>query len=134
MQLNFAKIALGIAVLGAIAPLNAPVAAQNAPTISIRQVRTVFHRRARGNAYFNARLRAELKQSGLRFVANSREADAILDTYGQAAARGFSGKMTFFDRRGRVIWSQNVFRPDNSRVMAYKRLADQMRARRRNRR
>jgi predicted membrane metal-binding protein len=131
MRLN-SLVGLAIAVLLALSSQNARLEAQNAPAMSIQQVKTVFHRRAVGNTVFTARLRAELEQEGLRFVANSREADAILDTSGQATARGFAGKMTFFDRRGRVLWSQNVFRPDNSRVMAYRRLADQLRARRQN--
>lgn len=97
----------------------------------MRQVRTVFHRRARGNAYFTARLRAELAAQGLRFVRDPRAADAVLDSSGLYTARGFSGQMTFFDRRGRKIWSQSFVRPDNSRVMVYQRLADRVRAARR---
>lgn len=133
MQFNLLKIGWTAAVAIAVSPHGAPLEAQNAPVMSMRQVRTVFHRRATGNAVFTARLRAELKQNGLRFVSSARGADAILDSTGQYTGRGFAAKMTFFDRRGRVIWSQSVFRPDNSRVMAYQRLADQLRARRQNR-
>jgi hypothetical protein len=125
------KIVLGATVLGASTIHGAPVRAQSAPTLSIRDVQTVFHRRAQGNEYFTARLRAELVQQGLQFVRSSSHADAILDTYGQYNGRAFVGRMTFTDKRGRVIWSENVYRPDNSRVMAYNRLADRLRARRR---
>lgn len=103
---------------------------QNAPTLSIDEVRTVFHRRALGNVYFTAQLRAELASQGLRFVSNPRQADAILDSAGQYNGRAFVGQMTFFDQRGRVIWSQNIFRPDNISFKAYQRQANRARARR----
>lgn len=134
MQLKTWKIASLVCAIATIAiSSHSALEAQNAPATTMQSVRTVFHRRARGNAVFTARLRAELVQSGLRFVSNPRGADAILDSTGSYAARGFAAKMTFFDRRGRVIWSGNTFRPDNSRVMAYQRLANQWRARRQNR-
>lgn len=133
MKLNqpIALLVLGAAIWGAGAIQAAPARTRNAPSISIRDVQTVFHRQAQGNDYFTARLRAELAQQGLRFVSNPRRADAILDTSGQYNGRAFLGKMTFLDKQGRVIWSENVYRPDNSRTMAYNRLAQKFRARRR---
>ena len=131
MRVNYFVIGLGVALV--LSSQVTRLRAQNAPVMSIGQVQTVYHRRALGNAVFTARLRAELEQNGLRFVSKARHADAILDSSGQYAGRGFAGKMTFFDRRGRIIWSQNVFRPDNSRVMAPQRLSDQLRVQRQNR-
>ena len=123
MKLNQAKLAFTI-VLGATmfslqAMHGAPARAQNAPSISIRDVQTVFHRQARGSQYFTARVRAELVQDGLRFVNNPRQADAILDTVGDYNGAAFLGKLTFTDQSGRVIWAQNFYRPDNARTYVY---------------
>ncbi|HEX8465727.1 MAG TPA: hypothetical protein VF627_14015 [Abditibacterium sp.] len=118
------------AVLAAAAISHAAPKTKSVP-ISIRDVVTVWHRRADGNSYFNARLRAELRSQGLRFVPDAASADAILDSQGQYTAGGFKGKMIFRDRAGRTLWAQNVFRPNNSSVMAFEQLGQSLRAQRR---
>ncbi len=114
--------ALGF-VLGAT-PRDA--AAQNAT--SMAKVRTVFARRATGNAWFNARLRAKLQARGLQFVPTARGADAILDTSGQYVPNGFRGQMTFIGRGGRVLLREQVLRQPRSTTMAYQLLARKYRA------
>ena len=123
-------VALNAALSGGAAVASAAPVAKKA-AISMRQVKTVWHRRAVGNSYFNARLRAELARQGFRFVPKAADADAILESKGRYTARGFIGKMTFFDQNGRTIRSESVLRPANSRIMAYQQLAQKMRAVRR---
>lgn len=90
-------------------------------------VQTVFARRSVGNAFFNRNLRAGLRARGLRFTSDKKRADAHLDTSGQALPRGgFRGRMTFIGRGGKVLRSETVVRPADSRVMAYRSLAQKV--------
>ena len=41
---------------------------------------------------------------------------------------GFKANMTLRDRAGRIIWRESVVRPQGSRVMAFERLGDKLRA------
>ena len=107
----------------------APMVALAAPAVSVQKINTVYDHSARGNAYFNQRLRAEMRQMGLRFVADRKKADVILDSWGQGTRDGgFKANMTLRDRAGRIVWRENVERPKGSRVMAFERLGDKLRA------
>jgi hypothetical protein len=130
MKLNRSRI-LGWLGLVALAALGVKAyAAPKAKNEALRKVRTVYHRKKVGNAYFNSQLRSELTRGGLRFVNNRRSADAILDSQGQYQGRAFCGEMKFYDRRGRLIWQQNVVRLGQSSSMAYQQLADKLHAER----
>ena len=107
----------------------APLVALAAPAPSVQKVQTLYDHSARGDAYFNAQLRRELRQMGLRFVTNRKGADAILDTSGSGTKDGgFRATMTLRDRAGRIIWRESVTRPTKSRVMAFERMGDKLRA------
>lgn len=95
------------------------------------QVRTVFDRKAGGNAFFNRNLRASLRSRGLRFTKDKKRADAWLETSGQGLPDGgFAGQMTFVGRGGRVLSREKIVRAAGSRVMAYGSLARKMSPRR----
>ncbi len=110
--------------LGAITP----IVALAAPVASVQKVNTVYDHSARGDAYFNKQLRAEMRQMGLRFVADRKKADVILDSWGEDKDGGFRANMTLRDRAGRIMWRESVNRPKGSRVMAFERLGDKLRA------
>ena len=106
-----------------------PIVALAAPAPSVQSIRTVYDHSARGNAYFNKQLRAEMRQMGLKFVGDRKKADVILDSWGQGTKEGgFSASMTLRDRAGRIVWRETVKRPNGSRVMAFERLGDKLRA------
>ena len=113
------------AALGAVTP----IVALAAPVTSVQKINTVYDHSARGDAYFNKRLRAEMRQMGLRFVSDRKHADAILDSSGGGTKDGgFRATMTLRDRAGRIVWRESVTRPAGSRVMAFERLGDKLRA------
>lgn len=104
-----------------------------APATSVQNINTVYDHSARGDAYFNKRLRTEMRQMGLRFVSNRKEADVSLDSWGEGSREGsreggFKATMTLRDRAGRIVWRESVERPKGSRVMAFERLGDKLRA------
>ena len=106
-----------------------PFVALAAPVASVQKINTVYDHSARGDAYFNKRLRAEMRQMGLRFVADRKKADVILDSWGEGSREGgFKANMTLRDRAGRIVWRESVSRPTGSRVMAFERLGDKLRA------
>ena len=106
-----------------------PIVAHAAPAPSVKKIETVYDHSARGNAYFNAQLRREMRQMGLRFVRDRASADAILDSSGQGTKNGgFRASMTLRNRAGRIVWRESVTRPNGSRVMAFERLGDKLRA------
>ena len=105
-----------------------PIVALAAPVNSVQKINTVYDHSARGDAYFNKQLRAEMRQMGLRFVGDRKKADVILDSWGEGKDGGFRANMTLRDRAGRLIWRESVTRPKGSRVMAFERLGDKLRA------
>ena len=105
-----------------------PIVALAAPATSVQNINTVYDHSARGDAYFNKQLRAEMRQMGLRFVADRKKADVILDSWGEGKNGGFRANMTLRDRAGRIVWRESVTRPKGSRVMAFERLGDKLRA------
>ena len=106
-----------------------PIVALAAPATNVRNIRTVYDHSARGDAYFNKQLRVEMRQMGLKFVADRKKADVSLDSWGQGTRKGgFKANMTLRDRAGRIIWRESVERPTGSRVMAFERLGDKLRA------
>ena len=106
-----------------------PLVALAAPVQSVQKINTVYDHSARGDAYFNKRLRAEMRQMGLRFVADRKKADVSLDSSGEGTREGgFRASMTLRDRAGRLVWRETVTRPQGSRVMAFERLGDKLRA------
>ena len=109
-----------------------PIVALAAPATSVQNIRTVYDHSARGDAYFNKQLRAEMRQMGLRFVADRKKADVSLDSWGEGTREGsFKANMTLRDRAGRIIWRESVARPKGSRTMAFERLGDKLRRARR---
>ena len=109
-----------------------PIVALAAPATSVGNIRTVYDHSARGDAYFNKQLRAEMRQMGLKFVADRKKADVSLDSAGQGTREGgFKANMTLRDRAGRIIWRESVERPKGSRTMAFERLGDKLRKARR---
>lgn len=106
-----------------------PIVALAAPVANVQKINTVYDHSARGDAYFNQRLRAEIRQMGLRFVGDRKKADVILDSWGEGTPNGgFRANMTLRDRAGRIVWRENVTRPKGSRSMAFERLGDKLRA------
>lgn len=106
----------------------APVMALASPVPSVAKIQTVYDHSARGDQFFNAQLRRELRQMGLRFVSDRKSADVILDSWGDGIKYGgFRATMTLRDRAGRLVWRETVIRPPGSRLMAYERLGDKLR-------
>ncbi len=112
--------------------LAALVVAKPKPASSVKDVRTVFDGGASGNAFFNARLRSEMRGMGIRFVSTRKSADAILRSGGQSTDEGgFSGWSTLASPSGNTLWSAKIERAPASRVMAFDSLAQKLRAARR---
>ncbi len=106
-----------------------PIVALAAPATTVQKINTVYDHSARGNAYFNKQLRAEMRQMGLKFVSSRNKADVSLDSWGQGTRDGgFKANMTLRDRAGRIVWRESVERPNGSRTMAFERLGDKLRA------
>ncbi len=106
-----------------------PIVALAAPATSVKNIRTVYDHSARGDAYFNKQLRVEMRQMGLKFVADRKKADVSLDSWGEGTRQnGFKANMTLRDRAGRIVWRESVSRPKGSRIMAFERLGDKLRA------
>ncbi len=106
-----------------------PIVAHAAPVPSVAKIQTIYDHSVRGDAYFNTQLRAEMRQMGLRFVKDRKRADVILDSSGNGTKDGgFRATMTLRDRAGRLVWRESVARPSGSRVMAFERLGDKLRA------
>jgi len=95
---------------------------------NIQDVRTVYVRKIEGDREFARRLTNEIKNCGLRFVENSKDADALFFARGHYERGAFYGAMKFVNRRGKTLWSASATRPKGSNYMAYSRLADQLRA------
>ena len=116
-------------ILSAMGASLLPIVAHAAPVQSVAKIHTVYDHSARGDAYFNRQLRAEMRQMGLRFVRDRKGADVILDSSGSGTKDGgFRATMTLRDRAGRLVWRESVTRPTGSRVMAFERLGDKLRA------
>lgn len=98
------------------------------PVPSVAKIQTVYDHSARGDQYFNAQLRRELRQMGLSFVSDRNSADVILDSRGDDLKYGgFRAMMTLRDRAGRLVWRETVMRPPGSRLIAYEHLSDKLR-------
>lgn len=94
----------------------------------IENVRTVYVRKIEGDREFARRLIDEIRVCGLRFVENSKDADASFFARGDYERGAFYGSMKFVNRHGKTLWSAQATRPKGSNYMAYSRLADQLRA------
>lgn len=97
--------------------------------MSVKEVRTVFDAGGRGDHVFNSRLRAQMRDLGLRFVHSRGQADAVLRSSGQGTdADGFRGRATLRSPGGQTLWSAKVERAPRSRAMAFDSLAAKLRA------
>lgn len=95
---------------------------------NIGDVRTVYVRRLSGDREFARRLINEIRSMNIRFVNNSRQADAFFQARGDYDRGAFYGSMKFTNQSGRVLWSASATRPRGNNYMAYSRLADKLRA------
>lgn len=91
----------------------------------------IFDAGGRGDAFFNARLREELRADGWKFVSTRADADAILTSRGQSHKNGFVGTLILRDQRGKVLWQRQLQRKNGENTMVFQKLSRELRASRR---
>jgi len=98
------------------------------PIASVRDVKSVYDAGGRGDRYFNAGLRREMRAMGLRFVPSLKKADAILFSMGNGTnTGGFRGRASLRALNGATLWSAKVSRAPRSKAMAFSSLAAKLR-------
>lgn len=99
------------------------------PVASVRDVKTVYDAGGRGDRYFNANFRSQMRAMGFRFVPSLKGADAILRSSGNGTNHsGFRGYASLRALNGQKLWSARVNRAPKSNAMAFDSLAARLRA------
>ena len=92
-----------------------------------RSVKVLYASQMKGDRGFNRRLMRELTEMDFAWTRDKTKADAFVQTRGDWKNGAFEGTLTIRDRGGKVLWSEQARRPQNSNLMAYQRLADKLR-------
>lgn len=69
-----------------------------------------------------------MSQMGFAWTRDRDKADAFVEANGDWDNGAFAGTLTIRDRQNKVLWSEQAYRPPNSNLMAFQRLADKLRA------
>ena len=91
----------------------------------------IFDAGGRGNAFFNARLRQELRADGWKFVKTRAQADAILTSRGDWTKNGFAGTLILRNKDGKIVWRRQIERKNGENTMVFQKLSRELRAARR---
>jgi hypothetical protein len=95
---------------------------------ALRVVRTLYIRDWRGDRIFKRNLQREMRAMGFVFTADKTSAQAFVSARGDGARGDFTGELWIYNRAGKTLWHERVYRPRNSNRMAYISLAGKLRA------